>query len=230
MFKKLSILAILAVIAVVAVGSSMAKASGDPCAGVTVKNKYGETCTQFLTAQNAPGKALSGSDTVESAATAYAAASTSQSYEVASGMTLAQATGITPMTASQQQALAAADGLSVMALSASPTCVYGKRQWQWGAWPAQQIVTDHTHRCYNGSIVTYRATTVTQDVTLCNIDGTKTFKSAGGTGTGYVRWDDVGYFDCPFPLTDGFLLDPHHTRTIILEATGGGGYWIWSAS
>jgi hypothetical protein len=231
MIKRLSVLAIFAVMAMVALGSSTAEASRNSCAGVTQTNSYGETCSQFLAAQNAPGQQTSvGTYSTETPSQAYASASTSQYVEYPSSLSLAQATGEQPIPASKQLALASAAGVSVVASSDVNCGVFDSRSWTWGTWPAQQTVTDHTHRCYNGSIVTYRATTVTQGVTLCNADGTQTWRSAGGTGTGFVRWDDQGNFDCPFPLTNGIFLDPQHQRTIILEATGGGGYWIWSAS
>jgi hypothetical protein len=187
----------------------------------------GMTYAQFQYDENTGSVSLGGTETIESAKQAEASASTSQDVEIASGLTLDQATGAKPLTTSQEQTLAAAAGVSVVTLSATATCAYDTKGWQWGTWPEEQTLYDHTNRCWNGSIVTYRATNVSQSTTLCNSDGTQTWRVAGGTGTGYVIWDDVGQYDCPFVL---YVISDHHTRTMQMEATGGGGYWIASVS
>jgi hypothetical protein len=216
--SKFAVMAALAAVTVL-VASAQAHA--------TTATQKGMTYTQFKYDENTGSVPLGSTNSPESASAAYASASTSQSVEIAPGLTLAQATGVAPISTSQKQTLAASAGVSVMTLASTATCAYGTRGWQWGTWPEEQKLYDHTNRCYNGSIVTYRATTVTQSTTLCNSDGTQTWKVTGGTGTGYVIWDDQGQFDCPFVI---YVISDHHTRTLQMEATGGGGYWIRSAS
>jgi len=220
-----SILLALALVVIAVPAASAGNGNGPRTAPPGI-NSYGQTFTQFDNAQNAPAQFLGGSDVAETPAQAYASASTSQSVEIAPGLTLAQATGVAPIPTGTMQSLAARNGVSVVSLAATVSCASGNNGWQWGTWPEQQVITDWTSRCWTGSIVTSRSTSVTQSTTLCNADGAQSIVQAGGVGSGFVKWYDIGNFDCPFVTS--IILDYHHQRILGMEVTGGGGYFIYT--
>jgi hypothetical protein len=87
------------------------------------------------------------------------------------------------------------------------TCVNRSKSYSWGTWPYDQQVIDHTYVCYKATtgVITYRATNVDANSTLCDVTSTYTYRIAGGTGNYYVEWIDGAHFTCPTNLPGIFV-------------------------
>ncbi|HVA31835.1 MAG TPA: hypothetical protein VMU58_11255 [Gaiellaceae bacterium] len=123
-----------------------------------------------------------------------AAAQPGAQTEVAPGLTVEQAVGLT----------AAADGVAPRRLArtaASTICWNGQIHGSWGYWPYNQTVYDSTYWCaVSGGALSYRSTNVTHSATLCSGSGDYTFRISGGVGYTYVAYQVGASFTCPTDL------------------------------
>lgn len=115
--------------------------------------------------------------------------------EVASGLTLEQATGADAGTVT---ALEVEDDGGGPGDTAYKLCRFGTLAAYYGTWPVNHDVYDNTYWCWNSSSLnlTYRSTTVTTGTYLCGTDDTYSFKYAGGIGYPYVYIEAGAYFHC----------------------------------
>jgi hypothetical protein len=69
---------------------------------------------------------------------------------------------------------------------------------QWGTWPYQQRVTDHTYWCaVYGRYITYRAQHVLLGTSLCSHSSPYGFRISGGVNHSWVETQAGGSFSCP---------------------------------
>ena len=136
---------------------------------------------------------------------------------VAPGLSVAQAVGLAP---TQQRRLARA--------ATSVWCYSGSTGEQWGIWPYQLDVHDHTSWCaWYGGAITMRSTTVTTSTALCSQNGTYNYLNSGGAGSTFVAWRSGAYFSCPTTVP---WITYHYNKWIDLEANDYGAYFVYGSA
>jgi hypothetical protein len=89
-------------------------------------------------------------------------------------------------------------GARSLARATATYCWSGQVSMQWGTWPYDQHVYDHTYWCaVYGSYITYRSTNVTHGSNLCSGSGDYSFRISGGVGYSSVTIEAGAYFNCP---------------------------------
>jgi len=176
------------------VGVLLALAAVVSVPGATAGGPQPQPQAQVQALANAPAQLLGSSVHRVTAQEALAAAARPGAQtDVAPSLTLGQAVGLVPVPAADP-----APARRLARATAAQYCWSGELGVQWGIWPYQQVVYDHTYWCaYYGGQLTYRSTNVTHSTTLCSGSGDYTFRLEGGAGFPYAAYQVGVYFACP---------------------------------
>lgn len=113
------------------------------------------------------------------------------------------------------------------AATAAEYCWQHSPWMQWGTWPYQQRVTDHTYWCaVYGRYITYRTQYVRLGTTLCDHSGAYGFRISGGVNHSWVETQAGGHFSCPTTIP-WFTI---HTDRWFRVARNAWGNWAYTSN
>jgi hypothetical protein len=171
------------------------------------------------------GPAVSGTTatTAVDSSTALAAASLPDAVtSVEPDLTLDEAVGLDPTSASTAALRFGGTSINSLALTAIKPMCWANAFWgRWGTWPYEQRITDTTYWCaIYGSKVTYRTSSVTGGGTLCGINWRASQLIGGGVGFPSFTMRSSAGFSCP-TVIPWIVLHPTHHLDVRRDSRGG---------